>query len=100
VEEPLVIFVVATTGAGKEPRAFSLLWNSLLRSDLPRDLFEDLHFGIFGLGDTAYEKFCWPAKLLQRRLEALGATAMVERGEGDDQHRLGYVSPGLVYLDS
>lgn len=66
------------------------LWNLLLRSDLPQDLFEDLSFAVFGLGDSAYEKFCWPAKLLSRRLVGLGATEICVRGEGDDQHHFGY----------
>lgn len=66
------------------------LWNMLLRSDLPEDLFEDLSFAVFGLGDTAYEKFCWPAKLLSRRLASLGATEISARGEGDEQHPLGF----------
>ncbi len=61
----------------------------LLRSDLPPDLFEDIHFAVFGLGDSAYERFCWPAKKLSRRLLSLGATEICARGEGDDQHMLG-----------
>jgi sulfite reductase alpha subunit-like flavoprotein len=65
------------------------LWNMLLRSDLPVDLFEDLSFAVFGLGDTSYEKFCWAAKKLARRMSSLGATEICERGEGDDQHPLG-----------
>lgn len=65
------------------------LWNMLLRSDLPPDLFEDLPFAVFGLGDTAYEKFCWAAKKLARRMISLGAVEICERGEGDDQHQLG-----------
>ncbi|KAH9856143.1 riboflavin synthase domain-like protein [Lenzites betulinus] len=65
------------------------LWNMLLRADLPEDLFEDLAFATFGLGDSAYEKFCWPAKLLSRRLAKLGASELCSRGEGDDQHHLG-----------
>lgn len=87
----MVIFSVATTGSGKEPRAMTPLWNMLLRSDLPEDLFEDLSFAVFGLGDTAYEKFCWPAKLLSRRLISLGANEICPRGEGDEQHLLGFV---------
>jgi len=67
------------------------LWKSLLRSDLPRDFFEELHYAVFGLGDSSYEKFCWPAKKLSRRLEHLGATAICSRGEGDTQHTHGYV---------
>jgi sulfite reductase alpha subunit-like flavoprotein len=67
------------------------MWRSLLRSDLPDDFFEDLHYAIFGLGDSSYEKFCWPAKKLSRRLDRLGATAICPRAEGDTQHTLGYV---------
>ncbi|THH17031.1 hypothetical protein EW146_g3703 [Bondarzewia mesenterica] len=89
VSEHLIIFVVSTTGTGKEPRSMTPLWNMLLRSDLPPDLFEDLEYAVFGLGDTAYEKFCWPAKKLDRRLKSLGAAEICPRGEGDDQHPLG-----------
>lgn len=67
------------------------LWNMLLRSDLPTDLFEDVNFAVFGLGDTSYERFCWPAKKLCRRMESLGALEICPRGEGDEQHNLGYV---------
>ncbi|KAE9385814.1 riboflavin synthase domain-like protein [Gymnopus androsaceus JB14] len=89
VSEDLVIFIVSTTGSGVEPRSMTVLWNMLLRSDLPEDLFEDMHFTVFGLGDTAYEKFCWPAKRLTRRLESLGAVKFYEVAEGDEQHLLG-----------
>lgn len=87
--EDLVVFIVSTTGSGVEPRSMTPLWNMLLSARLPADLFEDLSFAVFGLGDTSYEKFCWPAKLLSKRLESLGATEVCERGEGDEQHPLG-----------
>ncbi|KXN90414.1 NADPH-dependent diflavin oxidoreductase 1 [Leucoagaricus sp. SymC.cos] len=89
VMEELIVFVVSTTGSGVEPRSMTPLWNMLLSSRLPADLFEDLSFAVFGLGDTSYEKFCWPAKLLSKRLRSLGATEICERGEGDEQHPLG-----------
>ncbi|KAI0709189.1 riboflavin synthase domain-like protein [Earliella scabrosa] len=89
VDEQIVLFVVATTGSGREPRAMTPLWQMLLRADLPEDLFEDLTFAVFGLGDTSYDKFCWPAKLLSRRLAQLGASELCARGEGDEQHHLG-----------
>lgn len=91
IHETLIIFAVSTTGSGQEPRSMTTLWNMLLRSDLPNDLLEDLHFAIFGLGDSSYEKFCWPAKKLSRRLVGLGATQICNRGEGDDQHHFGSV---------
>ncbi|KAG1797098.1 riboflavin synthase domain-like protein [Suillus plorans] len=68
-----------TTGWGAEPRAMSSLWNMLLRSDLPNDLFEDMDFC----------KFCWPAKKLSRRMQSLGGHEICSRGEGDEQHRMG-----------
>lgn len=67
------------------------LWQQLLRSDLPSDLFDDLLYASFGLGDTSYDKFCWPSKLLARRLESLGGSEICKRGEGDEQDRLGWV---------
>lgn len=67
------------------------LWRQLLRSDLPPDLFEDLAYASFGLGDSSYERFCWPSKLLARRLESLGGTELCKRGDGDEQDNLGYV---------
>ncbi|KAG1894560.1 riboflavin synthase domain-like protein [Suillus fuscotomentosus] len=93
ISEHLVIFVVSTTGWGAEPRAMSSLWNMLLRSDLPDDLFENMDFCVFGLGDTAYEKFCWPAKKLSRRMQSLGGYEICSRGEGDEQHRMGCLYP-------
>jgi sulfite reductase alpha subunit-like flavoprotein len=68
------------------------MWNLLLRSDLPSDLLEGTDYAVFGLGDTAYEKFCWAAKKLARRLESLGGREICPRGEGDEQHYLGYAS--------
>uniref|UniRef100_D8Q1Z0 NADPH-dependent diflavin oxidoreductase 1 n=1 Tax=Schizophyllum commune (strain H4-8 / FGSC 9210) TaxID=578458 RepID=D8Q1Z0_SCHCM len=87
--EPLVIFVISTSGSGREPRTASPLFNLLLRADLPPDLFDELSFTIFGLGDSAYEKFCWPAKVLNARLRGLDAHEILARGEGDDQHTMG-----------
>ncbi|OAX32629.1 riboflavin synthase domain-like protein [Rhizopogon vinicolor AM-OR11-026] len=101
ISEHLVIFVVSTTGWGAEPRAMTSLWNMLLRSDLPDDLFEDMFFCVFGLGDTAYEKFCWPAKKLSRRMQSLGGYEICPRGEGDEQHRLeidGALDPWVEHL--
>ncbi|KAF8622627.1 hypothetical protein AX15_006879 [Amanita polypyramis BW_CC] len=100
VAEELLIFVVSTTGSGQEPRSMVPFWDMLLRSDLPSDLFEDMTFAVFGLGDSAYEKFCWPAKKLCRRLLTLGAVELCERGEGDDQHLLGLDGALIPWIDT
>ena len=67
------------------------MWTALLRSNLPQDLFDELHYAVFGLGDSAYEKFCWAAKKLSRRLESLGALEVVARAEADEKDALGCV---------
>lgn len=43
-----------------------------------------MSFGVFGLGNKQYEHFCAVGKRMHRALAALGATALVQRGEGDD----------------
>lgn len=67
------------------------MWNMLLRPELPDYILEDLDFAVFGLGDSTYEKFCWAAKKLSRRLLSLGAREICTRGEADEQHPLGCV---------
>ncbi|KAN0076918.1 hypothetical protein V8E55_010773 [Tylopilus felleus] len=65
----------ATTGSGVEPRAMMPLWNSLLRSDLPDDLFIRTH------------ALC--PKKLACRLTNLGGRELCAIGERDDQHLQG-----------
>ena len=89
MNESLVVFVVSTTGNGIEPRSMSGMWNMLLRLDLPTDLFDTLEYAVFGLGDSSYDTFCWAAKKLSRRLNALGAAEIVARGEADEKDSRG-----------
>ncbi|KAG8847963.1 NAPDH-dependent diflavin reductase [Tulasnella sp. 330] len=81
-----------TTGNGTEPRSMSSLWQTLLRSDLPADLLDEIQFAVFGLGDSGYERFNWAAKKLQRRLLVLGGSELVKRGDGDEQDYYGIES--------
>ncbi|KAJ3107968.1 NADPH-dependent diflavin oxidoreductase 1 [Phlyctochytrium planicorne] len=88
-EESLVIFVCSTTGQGDEPDNMRLFWKFLLRKGIPKDALSSMSFGVFGLGDSSYTKFNFPAKKLHKRLLQLGARALLDRGDGDDQHYLG-----------
>lgn len=87
--ERFAVFVVATTGQGEEPDAMKGFWKFLLRKSLPSDSLAGSRFAVFGLGDSSYARFNFPAKKLHKRLLQLGATAVIERGDGDDQHPLG-----------
>ncbi|RKO83046.1 flavo protein-like protein [Blyttiomyces helicus] len=88
-QEPLVVFVAATTGQGQEPGNMKKFWKSLLRKSLPPNALSTLTFAVFGLGDSSYPKYNFPSKKLHKRLLQLGASAIVPLGEGDDQHYLG-----------
>lgn len=91
LDAPPTIIITSTTGQGAFPTSLLPLWTFLLRNDLPPELLQDFHYTIFGLGDSSYPRFNWPARKLNRRLEMLGAQELLARGEGDDQHYLGYL---------
>jgi sulfite reductase alpha subunit-like flavoprotein len=55
--ENCTVFVVSTTGDGEVPSSMKSFWNFLLRKSLPSDSLVNLKYGIFGLGDSGYDKF-------------------------------------------
>jgi sulfite reductase alpha subunit-like flavoprotein len=84
-----VVFLIATAGNGSFPTAAEPLWKDALsaRYQLGEEL-QGLQFAIFGLGDSSYPRFCWPERMLRKRLVDLGGSELL-RGEGDEQHFLG-----------
>ncbi|GMI94594.1 hypothetical protein like AT3G02280 [Hibiscus trionum] len=88
--EDAVIFVVSTTGQGDTPDSMKVFWKFLLQRNLGSHWMEGVHYAVFGLGDSGYQKYNFVAKKLDKRLSDLGATAVIERGLGDDQHLSGY----------
>ncbi|KAH7657685.1 Flavin reductase (NADPH) protein [Dioscorea alata] len=88
--ELIVIFVVSTTGQGDVPDSMKEFWKFLLRRNLGHQWLHGLHYAVFGLGDSGYQKYNFTAKKLDKRLLDLGATPIIEKGLGDDQHRSGY----------
>lgn len=84
-----MIFVVATTGNGEFPVSARAFWRFILRKGLPEDTLSDLRFATFGLGDSSYARYCWAARMLNRRLCGLGAEEVFAAGEADDQHEFG-----------
>lgn len=88
--EQTVVCVCSTTGQGEVPSNMKSFWKFLLRKSLPADSLKALHVAVFGLGDSGYQNYNTVAKKLDRRVQALGASAVCERGLGDDQHPNGY----------
>jgi sulfite reductase alpha subunit-like flavoprotein len=88
-KEEFVIFILSTTGQGEEPQNMKIFWKLLRQRSLSSQTLSRLQFALFGLGDSSYEKFNFAAKKLFRRLIQLGATPLIERGDGDEQHVFG-----------
>ncbi|KAF9582529.1 NADPH-dependent diflavin oxidoreductase 1, partial [Lunasporangiospora selenospora] len=89
IREHFVVFVASTTGQGDEPDNMKKFWKFLLRKSLPPDALDHMEYTVFGLGDSSYIKYNWPAKKLFKRLKQLGAVPFYEPGYADDQHYLG-----------
>ncbi|XP_006863723.1 PREDICTED: NADPH-dependent diflavin oxidoreductase 1 isoform X2 [Chrysochloris asiatica] len=89
INEPLVIFVCATTGQGDPPDNMKNFWRFVFRKNLPPTSLCQMDFAVLGLGDSSYTKFNFVAKKLYRRLLQLGGHALLPACLGDDQHELG-----------
>ena len=75
------VVVCSTFGEGEFPDNALLFWEAL--SADTADRLEHLNFAVLALGDTSYELFCNAGKLIDDRLEALGATRLTERVDVD-----------------
>ncbi|KZM49093.1 sulfite reductase flavoprotein subunit alpha [Labrenzia sp. OB1] len=76
-----VIIVISTYGEGEMPDNAQLFWDALIAETAPR--LERLTFGVLALGDTGYDDFCQAGKLIDMRLEQLGARRLLARVDCD-----------------
>jgi sulfite reductase (NADPH) flavoprotein alpha-component len=84
------VVVTSTFGDGEFPDNATLFWEALSADTAPLDR---LSFAVLALGDISYDLFCNAGKLLDERLEALGATRMVERVDVDGS----YIQPAKLW---
>ncbi|XP_037385505.1 methionine synthase reductase isoform X2 [Talpa occidentalis] len=80
---PLVL-VVSTTGTGDPPDTARTFVKNIQDKTLPADYFAHLWYGLLGLGDSEYTYFCNGGKLIDRRLQELGARRFYGTGHADD----------------
>ena len=78
------IIVSSTTGDGEQPENVTKFWRKLRPKTLPADHLAHLQYALLGLGDTNYNQFCAAPRALHRRLQELGARALVPPGWADD----------------
>lgn len=76
-----VLIITSTYGEGEMPDNAELFWEALSSTLAPR--LEGLAFGVLALGDTGYDGFCQAGKLIDTRLEQLGASRMLARADCD-----------------
>lgn len=79
--EKHALFVVSTYGEGDAPDAAQAFFQQLCVEHFP--LLQHLTFAVFGLGDSHYQHFCQFAKDLDAKLNALGATGLLDRVDCD-----------------
>ncbi len=76
-----VIVVCSTYGEGEMPDNAQLFWEALSGPMAPR--LEQVQFAVLALGDTGYDGFCQAGKLIDVRLEQLGAHRLTARADCD-----------------
>lgn len=86
-----LIVVTSTWGDGEFPDNAALFREALSAESAER--LEHLGFAVLALGDTGYELFCNAGRLLDERLEQLGATRLAERLDIDGS----YVKPAAAW---
>ncbi|XP_028370685.1 methionine synthase reductase isoform X2 [Phyllostomus discolor] len=80
---PLVM-VVSTTGNGDPPDTARKFVKEIQDKTLPVDFFAHLRYGLLGLGDSEYTYFCNGGKVIDKRLQELGAQHFYGTGHADD----------------
>ena len=76
-----VIVSIATYGEGEMPDNAELFWKDLVSPEMPK--LPEMRFGVLALGDTGYDEFCQAGKLIDMRLEQLGASRIIARQDCD-----------------
>jgi len=80
-EEQDLLVIVSTHGEGDPPQPALDFFEFVEGPKAPK--LPELRYSILALGDSTYEHYCEAGRRLDRRLEALGATRLVERVECD-----------------
>lgn len=76
-----LVIITSTYGEGEMPDNAELFWDALQASTAPR--LDGLKYSVLALGDSSYDGFCQAGKLIDTRLEQLGAERVLARVDCD-----------------
>jgi sulfite reductase (NADPH) flavoprotein alpha-component len=85
-DEQTLLFIASTHGEGDPPETAAGFFEFLASRKAPS--LKGLRYAVLGLGDSTYEFFCEAGKILDRRLEELGASRLLERRDCDVDYQL------------
>lgn len=83
-KETCVVIVTSTTGDGEPPETAAKFVRRIKKKTLPDDYMAHLNYTLLGLGDTNYTNFCNNSKVVDRRLQELGAQHFYPSGFADE----------------
>lgn len=87
-EEKFAVFLISTFGEGDPPDNAAEFCEWVHAEEREPALLAGVTYGVFALGNRQYEHFCSVGRRVDHRLNELGATRLVELGEGDDDGSL------------
>lgn len=95
--ETNVVFIISTAGQGELPSNARDLWKALNTLNVGDVSFSELNYAVFAMGDSHYWAraedagfYNRPGKIIDAKLENLGANRLVALGLGDDQDADGF----------